>query len=113
MSFYTYAYQRQDGTPYYVGKGTGIRAFNANRLVARPKSRARIIVQHWESEAKAFEMEKWWIEFWGRKDIETGILRNMTNGGEGQTGRVYTEEIRKNMSDAHEGNKSHLGHRHS
>ena len=82
--FYTYTWLRKDGTPYYVGKGKNGRAFtNKGHGVRRPKDIVRILVQHWADEAQAYEMEKWWIAFWGRKDNGTGILRNGTDGGEG------------------------------
>jgi hypothetical protein len=82
-SYYTYLWLRSDGTPYYVGKGKDRRAFTSNgHNVPRPKSDARITIQCWESEDKAFEMEKWFISFFGRRDIGTGILRNLTEGGE-------------------------------
>ena len=78
---YTYLYLRKDGTPYYVGKGRGKRAFAKTHGVSVPV-RARIVLQHWASDAEALEMEQWWIRFFGRKDIGTGILRNLTDGGE-------------------------------
>ena len=81
--FYTYLWLRQDGTPYYVGKGKGNRAYRkAGHTVPCPKDRTHILMQYWESEAEAFAMEKWWIALFGRKDNSTGILRNLTNGGE-------------------------------
>lgn len=86
--FYTYLWFREDGTPYYVGKGSNRRAFYHHN-VHRPKSRARIFIQHWSSEEEAFEMEKWYIRFFGRKDNGTGILRNLTDGGEGPSGNTF------------------------
>ena len=95
MTFYTYMWLRGDATPYYVGKGTGKRAFQRrDHGVHRPVADARILVQHWASEAEAFEMEKYYIRLFGRKDNGTGILKNLTNGGEGMSGYVYTPALR-------------------
>ncbi len=81
--FYTYIWMREDWTPYYVGKGSKNRAFiNQGHTVHKPSNLLRIFVQYWESEEKAFEMEKWYISFYGRKDILTGCLQNHTDGGE-------------------------------
>jgi hypothetical protein len=105
--FYTYSYNRVDGTPYYIGKGKGDRAYNrAAHCCARcPKDRARITVQYWESEEKAFEMEKWYISLFGRKDNGTGILRNMTDGGEGASGNIPSEDNLKKRSESQKGIK--------
>lgn len=100
--FYTYLWLRQkDATPYYVGKGTGHRAFtNYGHTVHRPVSGHLILVQNWESEEKALEMEKWWISFYGRKDIGTGSLHNSTEGGERNSGHKHSEEHKKKISKA-------------
>lgn len=82
-TFYSYLYLRKNGTPYYVGKGCGERAFSRNRIFLPPKDRSRIVIFPMESEKLAFESEKALIELFGRKDLGTGILRNLTNGGEG------------------------------
>ena len=123
--FYTYLWLREDGTPYYVGKGSGRRAYQSkDHCVYRPKCDALISVQYWESEEKAFEMEKWWIAFWGRKDVSTGILRNMTNGGDGPSGWVPSEETKAKIKEARKRQvcieetkakmrKSRLGFKHS
>jgi hypothetical protein len=50
----------------------------------------------------------------GRKDLGTGILRNLTDGGEGSTNRLglkHTPEARAKMSRAHKGKKFSLEHR--
>src|SRR5208337_226071 len=83
--FYTYMFLRENGMPYYVGKGCGDRAFvkpTRRKGPWAPKDRSRILVQHWTSEAEALEMEKVFIDMYGRKDNGTGCLRNLTDGGE-------------------------------
>lgn len=96
--FYTYIYFRQDGTPYYIGKGHNARAFQRYGRYVHTPPRARILVEHWDSEQKALEMEQWYIRLYGRKDNNTGILRNMTDGGDGSTGWIPTEENKANIS---------------
>jgi hypothetical protein len=92
IQFYSYLWLREDGTPYYVGKGQGLRAFKTHGRLRPPKKRSRIIVLLRGSEKEAFETEKELIRNWGRKDIGTGCLRNRTEGGEGTIGRKHTPE---------------------
>lgn len=101
--FYTYAYLREDGTPYYVGKGNGDRAYNKSKDEIRlPKDKSRIIfLKQNLTEEEAFKHEIYMISVLGRIDLGTGILRNKTDGGEGTSGFVHKEEtkekIRKSM----------------
>jgi hypothetical protein len=43
------------------------------------------------------------IAVFGRKDLGTGILHNRTNGGEGLSGMVHSEETKGKISEAHKG----------
>ena len=81
--YYVYIWFRKDGSPYYVGKGCDDRAFvNDGHNVHRPDSLDRIFVQNFPSEAEAFAEEIALIKYFGRKDLGTGCLRNLTDGGE-------------------------------
>jgi len=81
--FYTYMWLREDGVPYYVGKGSGQRAFDKReRRFSMPNDSARILIQEFPSEREAFEAEKFLIAYYGRVDLGTGCLRNLTDGGE-------------------------------
>jgi hypothetical protein len=98
--FYTYAYLREDRTPYYIGKGTGNRIYKSNgRPCGKPKDKSRIIfLKQNLTEEEAFRHEKYMIAVFGRKDLGTGILHNKTNGGEGPSGAVRSEETRRRMT---------------
>ena len=85
--FYTYLWLREDGTPYYVGKGKGKRAYNPeNPKVKPPENKERIIIKYWKSEEESFDAEKDLILKYGRLDLGTGCLENRTYGGEGKSG---------------------------
>jgi hypothetical protein len=104
--FYSYFWLRKDGTPYYVGKGKGNRAFLTNKhSVECPGDTSRIVIQNYESEAEAFEAEKFFIAFYGRVDLGTGCLRNYTDGGEGLAGLLRTNSHSQKISQAKKGIK--------
>jgi hypothetical protein len=97
-NFYTYLYLREDGTPYYVGKGIGQRAYEKRGHYALPpKDHKRIIVQEHFSEQDALDAEIFLISYYGRKDLRTGPLRNFTDGGQGMSGRKHTDETKYKM----------------
>lgn len=114
--FYVYAYLRkEDLTPYYIGKGQNKRAFGKDHSVVVPKDLSRIVFLETNlTELGAFALERRYIRWYGRKDLGTGILRNLTDGGEGSTGIIpwnlnqkigsfLTDAGRKKVSKANKG----------
>lgn len=96
--FYTYAYLREDRTPYYIGKGTEKRLYTKSKNeIKPPKDKSRIIfLKQNLLEEDAFKHEIYMIAVFGRKDLGTGILLNRTGGGDG--GSNDFEETRRKKS---------------
>lgn len=85
--YYVYAYLREDGSPYYIGKGKGKRAFSNKHSVNLPPDASRIVfLEKNLSDIGACALERRYIRWYGRKDNKTGILRNKTEGGDGNSG---------------------------
>lgn len=102
--YYTYAYLREDRTPYYIGKGEGNRAYSSRHTCSVPKDKNRIIfLKKNLTEEDAFKHETYLISVLGRKNLGTGILRNLTNGGEGVSGMRHTEESKEKIGRASKG----------
>ena len=99
--FYTYAYLREDGTPYYIGKGRKARAYGCTGKPCKmPSDKSRILILKKNlTEEEAFKHEIYMIAVFGRKDIGTGILHNKSAGGQGKTGYIHTEEAKVKISE--------------
>jgi hypothetical protein len=106
QTYYTYLWLREDGTPCYVGKGSGERAY---RKGSPPRD--RVLIQPHPSEEDAFAAEIFLIAYYGRKDIETGVLINHTDGGDGASGNRRSEKTRRLLSLQKMGNQNGCGPR--
>jgi hypothetical protein len=119
--YYVYMYLRDKdsengpkGSPYYIGKGKDDRIFSNQRTANKPanNSNIRFIIEN-ISEDDAFMWEVFWIAEFGRIDLGTGCLRNLTDGGEGTSGHIQPKEVRDAASARMKGNKFWLGKTHT
>lgn len=107
--FYVYEHWRPDkDVCFYVGKGHGRRAYRFDRgernghynRIADELARLGMcvevrMVRHGMTEDEAFNLERERIAFW--KSIKIRLV-NLTEGGEGSSGFVYSDELRLRRS---------------
>jgi hypothetical protein len=108
--FYVYAHQRlDDESIFYIGKGTGKRAWSKHmrskhwKNIANKAGYRVLILQDGMPETESFILEKYLIVFYGRADLDEGRLVNMTDGGDGTSGAIISDETRKKLSDIKKG----------
>ena len=102
MDFYVYVHKKKTtGEVFYVGKGTGKRAYHKTK---RSKFWKNIVEKHGYvvefievglQEWYAFELEQNLIAYYGRRDLEEGCLVNATEGGEGSAGHLWTADMKE------------------
>ena len=114
-TFYAYLLKRPDGTPFYAGKGKGRRCYvhlkpwhlkkdeNRHKVHIIEKIRREggepivEVLQKNLTEEDAFSLETQQIKLYGRT-INGGLLCNMSDGGEGQSGFHHKEETKQKIS---------------
>lgn len=111
--FVVYAYSRSGkdrfgriGTFYYIGKGRPYRPYVNKRRVKKPKDKNHIHILHRGLDnSTAVKYEKALVLFYGREDLypEWGVLKNMTDGGEGTIGYTFTKSHREKISESNRG----------
>jgi len=102
--YYTYAYLREDKTPYYIGKGRNRRAYQKHDYFSPPPKERIIILKKDLTESEAYQHEIYMISVFGRKDLGTGILRNKTNGGDSPPIFLgHTEESKEKIRNSCKG----------
>lgn len=116
MKYYIYILKCQ-GIPFYAGKGTKGRMYyhfqkakNSNERSPvldkiRKMTKENISIQYekiFETDNAniAYEKEKEIIFLIGRRNLKTGPLLNLTDGGEGVLNYKWTDSHRKNLSNA-------------
>lgn len=133
--FYVYVYiDPRNNQPFYVGKGKGRRykqhlqnsksdlyyketnklKINKIRKILKLGLEPLIEIHQTECEESSFRLEMDLIKKYGRIDNKTGILTNLTDGGEGQSGWKPDDAYREKMSECAKGEKNGMaGKKHS
>lgn len=115
--YFVYIIETLDGTPLYVGKGKNNRPqahfdSKANSYIARKirklgADNVRIsFIQENLLSADAYLKETELIAKYGRRDNGTGILYNLSDGGEGSKGHRMTNEGKQFLRELNLGKKA-------
>ena len=109
-----YRHRRLDTNEiFYIGMGYLKRAYSKdaakrnqiwNRIVNKTEYKIEILAENlsWED---ACELEEFLILLYGRIDLKTGTLVNLTNGGDGRNGYIVTEDRKIQLSKLKKGVK--------
>lgn len=118
---YVYRHIRLDkNEPFYIGIGSDERYYRSTAkthrnkiwkgIVSRTEYRVEILIDDITFD-EAKEKEKEFISLYGRINLNTGTLCNLTDGGDGTVGQVYSKEHRQKISASNKGRKLSKEHR--
>lgn len=119
-TWYVYKHVRLDtNEPFYIGIGKTKnykRAYEIdpskrniiwNRIVSKSVFSVHILCDNL-SKNEAASKEKELIKKYGRIDIGTGCLCNMTDGGDGVWNKIMTQETRQKIRESKIGERNHM-----
>jgi hypothetical protein len=118
-NFYVYGhFTKNSNELFYIGKGKGERAHELingrsiwwNNIVNKHGVEIKILYNNL-TESESLLLETQLIKQYGRRDLGTGCLVNMTDGGEGSSGRITSIESRNKMSLAKTGKTLSIEHK--
>ena len=105
-----YRHRRLDTNKiFYIGIGSLHRAYSKcpskrnkiwNGITSRTNYEIEILAENLDLEI-AFELEIFLIEMYGRINLNTGTLCNLTNGGDGSKGCSPSKETREKIGNFH------------
>ena len=109
--------------PFYVGKGTDGRdyhsifdrynSFKRNKIDSLKKKNIKVIstkIYNNLSEQDSFDLEISLIRKIGRRDLQLGPLTNLTDGGDGRTNIIVTQETKDKISKTKKSQNLHHKH---
>jgi len=98
---------KDNNTVFYVGMGNNSRPYTKTKrssywknIVDKHGYYVEVLAENLSFE-DAIELEVFLISLYGRKDNKTGVLCNLTDGGEGT--KNVTESVRKKISERRKG----------
>lgn len=97
-----YRHLKPNGEVFYIGiakslkrvKNKSSRSIYWKKIVAKYGYEIQVLTSSVDYE-QAKELEKMLIAYYGRRDLGTGTLVNLTDGGEGTLGAVVTEDLKR------------------
>lgn len=102
-NFYAYIHCKPDGVPFYVGKGHGKRSHSMNNRsrwhkgIVKKYGPPLVAVLPCSTETTSFELEKGLIKCLRRSGV---VICNLTDGGEGSSGYVTSDEAKQKIAKA-------------
>lgn len=114
--FYVYQLRAEtEECPFYIGKGQGNRKYQHfqgarrgtkslkdSKIRKYEKAGVKVLIEvlfRSEKEEECFALEVELIKLYGRRDKGLGCLTNQTDGGEGRSGAVLSNDQKRKMSE--------------
>lgn len=109
--FYIYAHiNLSNDEIFYIGKGCGNRSNKTtnrsefwNNIVSK-YGYDILLIEEELTEEESFELEKYYINKIGRRDLGLGTLVNMTDGGEGSSNISESTRYKHSVNNTGDGN---------